>query len=793
MSEPAKRKNMEKTKQAQFEKDNGIKQLLFKFLPFWPLFLITTLISGSYFYFKMKYTVPIYETNASVLIKDEKKGQEDSKIEDVLNVFGSKKIVENEQEIFRSNSIVSQVVRNLHLYANITKQKGWRGMSQTPAYLTCPLQIVARYPDALTPMKKTYFTFNVANNTVTFNNTTYTLDQWINTSSGEIRFSKNPLHQPEADDTNDEVHYYFTLNDVKNVTTGLIGSLTVAPSNKQSSVINITLKDPVPQKAELVINELIRAYNQSSIERKNQTALKTLAFIEDRLVKVSRELDSVESSIQKFRNKTGTVNLGEQGRLYLESQTTNDRQMTTMDLQMTALNEVEKYLSSKSTEGALAPATMNVQDATLNNLLEKYYTTQQQYEKMRRTNGENNPSVLALREELNNSRPAILENIQNQKRNIQAGLSSLQDNSNRFNSMLSSIPKKEKDLLEVSRQQNIKNDIYSFLLQKKEEISYSISSIIPDCDIVSKPTTGISPISPKKPFMAMLALILPMVVSVSVVMIKDMFNHKIMFRTDIEKYTDIPILGELVQEKFDHPLVTASGNRSFIVEQFRQIRSILKHQGTPPGNIHRLLVSSSIKGEGKSFVSGNLALSFARSGKKVILLEMDLHQPKIREMYDLPEGPGICEFLESKVKAENIIHPSGKHENLSIITAGESEEDPTELLANGKLELLFNYLDKQYDLVIVDTAPFKALTDAYTIAAYMDLLLVVVRHNHTPNKLLERINEDMEAQNIHNVAIIFNGVKQRGLGKYAYGYGYGYGYDQKSNYNDYHKKIKKVS
>lgn len=787
---------MEPNKKHTFEKDNGIKQILFKFLPFWPLFVVTTLVSCTYFYFKLKYTTPIFETTAAILIKDEKKGEENSRMEEVLNVLGSKKIVENEQEILRSNSLIDEVVKSLSLTAAVFRQSGWKGMAVKPAFTLSPVIIEARDNLQIRQYPKTYYTFDEKAQTVTFNKNTYKYGQWIDLPSGTIRFVKNPRYTPDKEEGNENVRFYFTLSDIRSVSGSIISSLTVAPSNKQSSVINLTIKDPVPQKAEVLIDEIVKAYNRSSVERKNQIAFKTLEFIEDRLKHVSRELDSVENGIQQYRDKTGVVDISEQSKQILQSIGESDNQLTNVNMQLNTLNEVENYLSSRSGQGAsIAPATMTLQDQSLSNLLDKYYSTETQYEKMKNTYGENHPNVVSLRDELSKTKPAILENIRNQKSSLQSSKDLLSKTNNRYSSMLSTIPKKEKELVEVSRQRNIKNDIYSFLLQKKEEISYSISSIIPDCYIVSNPTTTASPISPKKPFMAMLALVLPMVVSVSVVLLKDLINHKILFRSDIEKYTDYPIVGELIYEKTDNPLVTDGHNRSFIVEQFRQIRTVLKHQGTPPGNVKRILVTSSVKGEGKSFVSGNLAMSYARSGKKVALLEMDLHQPKICAMYGLPETMGITQFLSGKAKAENIVLASGKHDNLYILPAGyPDDEDPSELLSNGKLEALLNYLDKQFDLIIIDSSPVKALTDAYVIAAFTDLVLLVIRHNHTPNKLLERLNEDMETQNIQNVAIVFNGVKQRGLGRYSYGYGYGYGYDQKSNYNDYYrKKIKKVS
>jgi tyrosine-protein kinase Etk/Wzc len=281
---------------------------------------------------------------------------------------------------------------------------------------------------------------------------------------------------------------------------------------------------------------------------------------------------------------------------------------------------------------------------------------------------------------------------------------------------------------------------------------------------------------------------MPLGFSALLITVKDIFNAKILYRTDIEKLTSFPIIGEIIFQKLKNPIVTDNTERSFIVEQFRLIRTALKHQAKTPGSLKRILVTSSVKGDGKSFVSVNLAVSMARSGKKVVILEMDLHQPKLSAMLDIPKCDGITDYLLGKVNENDIILPLPKYPNLSMVPVGYLSEDPSELLASSRLDDLFSYLDSEFDYIVVDTSPLKALTDAFIIAPYCDLVLNVVRHNHTPKSHIEILNKDMEAYNIKNVAIVFNGIKKRGVGRYSYGYGHGYGYDNRSTYEQYSKK-----
>ncbi len=784
---------MEKTNHNTLEKENnGFQQILTKFIPYWPLFLISFIISATCLYFYLKFTVPIYETSASVLIKDEKKGQEDSKMEEVLNVFGTKKIVENELEIFHSNSLIISVVKKLNLYAPVYEEKGWRGLGTSSAYLTSPVIVEVPDPSDIDEAKKVYFRFSKTDSTVYINESKYPLNEWVNSPWGTLRFLKNPHYYPNTKKKQEVVKYYFDLITMDHATNGVLGNLTVSAASKLSSIINLSIKDPISVRGESIISEIIVAYNEASAERKSSIAFKTLKFIEDRLKNASRELDSVEGSIQKYRDATGVVNMSEQSRQYLESIEANDKQVSSLNMQLSALDEVEKYVKSKSNNVSIVPSTYNISDPSLTQLLNNLSSAETQYERLKRTTAENNPIMLSLQEEIEKIKPNILENINSQRRSIEAGRSTLVQSKDRYSSLLSTVPQKERQLVEVSRQQNIKNDIYSFLLQKKEETQYSITSILPDCFIVSSPTTPGVPVSPKKPFLLILALVAPLIFSVSMISVKDIFNGKILYRSDIEKLTNFPIIGEIIYEDLKSKIVTENAERSFIAEQFRLIRTALKHQGTPRGNIKRILVTSCIKGDGKSFVSTNLAMSLARSGKKVALFELDLHQPKLREIFDIGPSNGITDYLLGNVSEEEIIFPTNKHANVFLIPAGHLVEEPSELLVNGKLEILFNYLDEKFDSLVIDTAPLKVLTDGLVIAPFCNLVINVIRHNHTPKSHIEMLNKDMQSYNIENVAIVFNGIKNRGFGKYSYGFGHGYGYDIRSSYEEYSKKTKKV-
>jgi tyrosine-protein kinase Etk/Wzc len=783
---------MEKSKQFITEKESGsLQQVLFRFLPYWPLFLALLIISVATLAVYLRFTTPMYETTASILIKDEKKGEEESKMEEVLNVFDTKKIVENELEVLTSNAIMDDVITTMRLYAPIDQESGWQHLDRSSAYFTSPVAIEVAIPDSLREVTKVYFDYRENEKTVYVGEQKYPLGLWVNSAYGRMRFIKNPNHKPNSKNLPENARLYFSLLDLNRVTKNINENLKAAQISKQSSVITFTMRDPLPQRSELLLNEIVNAYNRSSIDKKNEMASKTLQFIENRLKNVSQELDSVENTIQKYRARSGVVDISEQSKLYLQGIEETDKQASTVNMQLSALDEAEKYITSKSTDASVVPSTLNIDDPTLSQLLEKVYNAETQYDKLKKTTAENNPIVLSLQDEINKTKPSILENIRNQRKSLQANKAQISSINNKYSSLLSSIPGKERQLIEVSRQQNIKNDIYSFLLQKREETAYSINAANPDCTLVDKPASSIKPVTPKKSMLALVAGMMPLVLGFLVISIKEQLNRKILYRSDIEKLTSFPVIGELIYDKDQKNVFNPAKERSFIIEQFRQIRTALKYQGTPPGNHKRILVTSSVKGEGKSFVSSNLAYSLAKTGKKIALLELDLYQPKLCEMLQIEKTTGITDYLANdKISEKEIILTTSIHPNLYIVPAGFLVDEPSDLILNGKLDRLLNYLDTEFDIILMDTAPVKAMTDAFNIAPLANLVLYIVRHDHTPKNNIEILDQEMEAYNVKNIALIFNGVKKRGLGKFSYGYGHGYGYDQRSAYDNYRKNKK---
>lgn len=760
------------TNRSEKKEENLINIIRFRFAPYWPLFLLLLLVSGVGAWLYLKTQIPVYSANASIVIKDEKKGTDDSKLLESLNISSSKKLVENEMEVLKSRDLMKNVVSKLNLYAPVFEKEKFKVIS---AYTSSPISIEAKEPEKLMPTEEPVpFAYNSAEATVEIASKKYPVGSWVSTPYGVLKFSKNPNLQKPA-----KGQLSFSLTSPTNMAGALVQSLSISPSSKSSTVLDLSYQDASPIRAQNILNELIVSYTRHTMEEKNSVAANAVAFIEDRLKNVVRDLDSIEKTLQNYKTTRGIVDLSEQGRQFLQNVGDNDRKVADINMQLAALNQVESYVVKKGETAGMAPSIVGLSDPSLNNLVEKLHENELKYETMKKTVGEGNPSVAAVAQEIEQLRPAILENIRNQQKSLDASRRELNSTNGAYSSMLRTIPQKERVLLDMSRQQSIKSGVYSFLLQKREEAVLSSSSLVSDSRVIDSAVASFAPISPKSTQIYLAALILAFVVGIAIVSAKEFFSNKILFRSEIETLTALPIAGEITSVKHKDELVIVDPKKLFMAEQFRQLRASIGLYSKVEHS-QKLMITSSISGEGKSFIASNLGLSLAMSGKKVVLIDFDLRSPKTSRTFGLSQAKGLAEFLEGKVHAEKIVTKieieQSSYSNLYVIPAGRAEINPTELLHSEKIEELFAYLSAHFDYILVDTSPVDAVIDAYVLSEYCDKTLFVVRHGYTPKTIVQLFDKNSKIKSLKNLSIVFNNIKPRGFAKNTYGYGYGYGY-----------------
>jgi capsular exopolysaccharide synthesis family protein len=443
-------------------------------------------------------------------------------------------------------------------------------------------------------------------------------------------------------------------------------------------------------------------------------------------------------------------------------------------MQLSVLNQVENYVRSKDLSSGIVPSTVGVNDPGLSQMVKNIYELQMESESLKKTTGENNPVIVSYRDQIQKIRPQIIENVQNQRRSLLASKNNLTSTNSTYSSALQAIPATERNLVDIKRNQSIKNDIYVFLLQKREETALSYVSNVGGSKIVDTAQASESPVSPNKKMIYLAALLLALLAGAGIVTGKESLRRNVMFQKDIEQLTQLPVIGELTADKSNNTIVIGNGQRSLIAEQFRRLRSTLTYLGVGAER-KRIMVTSAISGEGKSFIATNLALSLALTDKKVVLLDFDLNNPSLNAKLNVDEHIGITEYLMGETTPEKIIRRTDLDDNLFLISTGKLPRNPSELIMNGRAQELLNYLDTIFDYIIIDVAPVGPVSDAYTLSPFCDATLYVIRHGFTPKLFVGRIDENNKLNKLTNAAIVFNGVSSRGFGN-SYGYGYGYGY-----------------
>ena len=751
--------------------DSLATSVVHKYLPFWPLFVFLSVVFllGAWGYLHY-FAIPSYEITASLIVKDEKKGVEDAKMTESIDAFTSNTIVENEINVIHSFSLISKVVDELMLYAPVYEEERFKSV---PAYITSPVRIKLKSPENAKEFEKIYYTYDETKELVTIGTKAYPLNEWVETPYGVMQFIENPKKSNEADNP-----LYFSIIRPKKVGNLLLANIVIETSNKLSSVINLSMQDYVPQRGEDILNALIVAYHETADSDKNRLASQTLEFVEQRIKLVEDELKALEGDIVEYKSTRGAVDLNEQGKLYLQKVGENDRKIADINLQLAVLDKVEKYVISRKNTAGIMPSTLGVSDPALSQVLQKLHTAEIQYQKLKPTTAENNPLLMSISDEIESIRPGILENIRSQRDNLKTSLANIIAANNQYNAELRAIPEKERELIEISRQQTIKNNAYSFLLQKREETVLSNAPTAGDVRVIDMAEASVLPVSPKKLYIYLSALLVAFGLGIGLITGKEMMNGKLLFRQEIEDNTNAPIVGELTSVNNRKGSLFVEPTDTAVIEQFRQLRATMGLYGRTFVK-KKIMVASSIPGEGKSYVSTNLALSLSSSGKQVALIDFDLRNPVTSQLFDLYKETGITDYLNGEVLGPEAIVRKTAFKNLSMIPAGTEVGDHTELLLNGKLETLFAFFEDTFDYIIIDTPPVDLISDAYLLSEYCDITLLVMRHAHTPKQVVQRLGQSGKIKSLRNVAIVFNGVKPRGFVNGKYGYGYGYGYEVK--------------
>lgn len=755
---------------AEPEKENGnFREILYKYLYHWPLFLVSVTLAICLAFFYLKYVKPVYHVKAKLSIKDEKQqSPEKTAALQELNIATTPKLVESEIEVLKSRPLISQVVQELGLWINYTDSRNdLYGVTPVRFHLISKrgkpeeetFQIVVRNSRNFSIVKSDGSTTNAAfGDRLTSSFGIWKLDPTSTVNDYVGKKINITLQNPSS-----------VISEYQNRISTVL--------NKTAPIVELSIDDQVAERGTDVLNHLIGAYKNFNIADKNKETESTLKFIDERLASLTGELTDVEKNVEGYKSSVGLTDISSQSKAYLEDAQSNDSKLNEVNVQLNVINSIEKYINS-SGGSENAPATIGISDPGLTSLVEQLTKLQIQRERLLAITPEDNPIFVPLNRQIKSIKTAVKENISNIKSSLLATRRQLQLFNSRVESSIKSIPGQERKYVSIKRQQGIKESLYVYLLQKREEVALSYASTLTDARTVEEayyeePHT-------RKEYPLTVALIFGLLIPAGLISGRDALRNRILTRKEIEKVTSVPIICELIQEKSEQPIVVFNKNTYAIGEQFRALRTNLLHMYTSKEEGKVMLFTSSIGGEGKSYVTSNIGASLAISGKRTIILELDMRKPKVSKIFGLNnQEPGIADLLNDRASKDEIIRPSRVHPNLFIAGSGPIPQNPSELLESEKMKEFIDELRYEFDNILIDSPPLRLVTDAQILARFSDITLYLIRQGHTGKAELKFIRQLHDERRLPNMNLIFNGIQN---GKYGYGYHYDYGYyDVKKN------------
>lgn len=777
-----------------------LKIILFKYLRYWYWFLIGVIVCVGLAFFYLSITTPQYSVHSTLLIKDDKKGPDigGAGAFSDLDIFSSKKSIDNEIEVLKSKTLMHRVLKELSMETSyyekeILKNKEIYGRD-------LPVKVIVNHLDSVAFEEKFAIQVQIQikdNNSFELDDTELKLE---NTKDGGKNIYKFGQEVKKSYGTftviaNPTSHTFvqggiivLSFNDLRKLANYYNQELlAVDPVNKKASVLSIRFISPIPAKGKDIVNTLIEVYNKEAVEDKNMMAANSIQFIDDRLKYLTTELSEVEKQVELYKRQNDLIDVSTDARLYLEQASEYNKKLADFDIQIDVISSIERYLQVEENQYGLVPSSLNIQDPTLVALLSNFNVLQLERKRMLKTTQPNNPLVQNINDQLSNLKENLIENLRNIKSGLIITRKNLQASSKKFESRIQKVPEIERELMEISRQQGIKEELYLYLLQKREESALSLAATVSSNSRVIDPAmVGDKPVSPKKSMILTFALAMGLCLPIAGIFIKDLLNDKVQEQKDVEQVTATPILGEIYKNDSGSLIVAKEKNKTPIAELFRLIRTNLQFAAVGKEN-KVIMFTSSMSGDGKTFVSINLAATLAMAGKKVVIVGFDLRKPRLMQDLGLPLGSGVSNYLVSEnLTVNDVLVPSQVSSNLQVVGSGPIPPNPGEIMLSSRVGKLIEELKQQFDYVVIDSSPVGQISDSYTLAPYIDSTIYVVRYGHTYKTQLSIINDIYRNKKLNNPMIVLNGKEENTFGSYGYGYGH-----EEAKKRKWKKKFKK--
>lgn len=777
-----------------FRPEKDIKDILTGYLKYWYWFLLSVFSFVALAYLYNRYATPKYEVSSKIQILEEKGASPEMSVFKDLDFLGGKQSeVEDEIEVLNSRSNFIEVVKNLKVNLTFIHLGN---IKDSELYKNVPLTISFLAPDSVIFNGKEVFDLDIVSKNdfqlrigdeESFKK--HSFGTKLKSSLGDVIITPNP----EFFDRYIGEQLQIVVNPVDQVAQGLKEIVKISNIEEYSKIINLKVDHSVPEKARDILNVLVKVYNDNAIADKKEIADRTFTFINDRINDIAGNLSTVDETAQEFKTDRGLSDIQSQANINLNIGAANQQELENYKNQLNIAASMKEIVEDQNGFDETLPSNIGLSDPSIANNTARYNQVLQERKRLLKSSNEKNPIIVSLDEELKSLKNGLASSLQNMESNLSLTVNNLSRQQSRINSRIYAAPKNERALRDITRKQETTESLYLYLLQRREESQVALASTAPKSKVIdSAYLVDDKPISPNKLKIYLAALILGLLLPFSAVYAHGLVDNKIHSKSMLEQLVkEVPVLAELPKiDKKDRKFVD-DNDRSILAESLRILRTnldyIIKSKRGEGTRNNLVLVTSSVSGEGKTFVSSNLSMIFASTRKKVLLIGADIRNPKISEFFDdknvdalnkknNKDKKGLSEFLlDDSVTVQDLIKPMLVYNNtIDVIYSGKILPNPSELLMGDRFKELLEEVSDQYDYVIIDSAPLMLVTDTLLISPYVDHTIYVTRAHMTETKVVDFPLSLRKEGKLKGLSFVVNDVKESNLG-YGGKYGYGYG------------------
>lgn len=763
------------------------KELTKPYLKKWRWFIFIPFLFAVLMYLLINTLAPQYRIESTVLIKDAKANGSMSLLRDLSGLGGlSNDGVDNEIEIFKSKSIMKTVIKELGIETSVYQKGFFRDREIYNQTSPIIVKVINEKPDQEFFEKPIDVKIN-GNNLIL---SSEELNKPITTQYGKtislpfvnIIILKNDKYDIYKTDGEYIKEMKISLRPLEKSVRDYQELLNVERLNKDATIISLSMKYPETEKAKDIIDKVVNIYNREALNDKNLESKKTAEFIEDRIAQVGNDLGSIEDEKETFKEQNNITDIMTEAELSLKAVAEGKAKQIEIENQLGLTNSLLNYVQKQGAYEVL-PANIGLTDNSANSSIASYNALVLERERLLQNATPQNPLVIEVSKQINALRPSVVQSLLKSQGALQMAIGNYQSQEESVNRRISRFPAQEKTFRNIERNQRIKENLYLLLLQKREETQIALAVTAQKARIIDYAYASDKPVAPKKLLMLFASLLIGAAIPFGIIYLRQIFDDRVFGREDIERISsDIPIVGEIPSVEKGQKELTFLNDLSPLAESIRILNSNVLYVISKKVESKVIFVTSTIKGEGKTFIAYNMALSLASPEKKVIIIGADIRNPQLQRYNKGSRSYiGLSEYLhDPEIETKDIIHTSPENKYCDMIYSGSIPPNPNELLTNGRSKKLVEDLQKSYDYVILDTAPLMLVNDSLLIADLADVTVYVIRSRYTAKPLIEFAAKTTSDGKIKNVVFVLNDVSKENLG---YGNKYGYGYHQTEEKN----------